>query len=121
MLHLNWAPLVGALVITKRSWDRIPAELRPELLEAATRAGVEIRSAGRREAAEAISTMKEKWGLTVHEVTPEIEAEWREAAEAAYPTIRGPVVPAEMFDEVQRLLAEYRAATSDDVTSDTQR
>ena len=42
-----------------------------------------------------VRTMVEKWDLTVHEVTPEIEAEWRKAAEAAYPTIRGGIVPAE--------------------------
>jgi TRAP-type C4-dicarboxylate transport system substrate-binding protein len=108
MLELNWAPLVGALVITSRSWDRLPEALRPELLEAAERAGAEIKATGRREAAESVVTMKEKWGLTVHEVTPEIEAEWREAAEAAYPTIRGKIVPADVFDEVRRLLAEYR-------------
>jgi TRAP-type C4-dicarboxylate transport system substrate-binding protein len=110
MLDLNWAPLVGALVITKRAWDRIPAELRPELLEAAGRAGAEIKAAGRREGAEAVTTMKEKWGLTVHAITPEVEAEWRETAEAAYPSIRGQIVPADIFDEVRRLLDAYRAA-----------
>jgi TRAP-type C4-dicarboxylate transport system substrate-binding protein len=108
MLELNWAPLVGALVITKRAWTRLPVELRPELLGAARRAGAEIKATGRREAAESVATMKEKWSLTVHEVTPEIEAEWREAAEAAYPTIRGKIVPSDVFDEVRRLLAEYR-------------
>jgi TRAP-type C4-dicarboxylate transport system substrate-binding protein len=110
MLDLNWAPLVGALVITKRSWERLPEALRPELLEAAERAGAEIKAAGRGEAAAAVVTMQEKWGLTVHETTPEIEADWREAAQAAYPLIRGEIVPDEIFDEVRRLLAEYRAA-----------
>jgi len=108
MLRLNWAPLVGALVVTKRAWERIPVSMRGELLEAATRAGAEIKEAGRREGAESVRTMQEKWGLTVHEITPEIEAEWRVAAEAAYPTIRGGVVPAEIFDEIRRLLADYR-------------
>jgi TRAP-type C4-dicarboxylate transport system substrate-binding protein len=110
MLELNWAPLVGAIVVTKRAWDRIPAELRPKLLEAAHRAGVEIKAAGRREGAESVTTMQGKWGLTVHAITPEIETEWRETAEAAYPSIRGQIVPADIFDEVRRLLDAYRAA-----------
>jgi TRAP-type C4-dicarboxylate transport system substrate-binding protein len=110
MLDLNWAPLVGALVITKRAWDRLPSELRPKLLEAAGRAGAEIKAAGRREGAQAVTTMKDKWGLTVHEITPEIENEWREVAETAYPSIRGQIVPADIFDEVRRLLETYRAA-----------
>ena len=42
-------------------------------------------------------------------VTLEIEAEWRRIAEDVYPKIRGNMVPADMFDKVQRLLADYRA------------
>ena len=33
MTDLRWAPFVGALVITTRSWEEIPAALRPALLE----------------------------------------------------------------------------------------
>jgi TRAP-type transport system periplasmic protein len=50
-----------------------------------------------------------KRGLKVQRVSPEIEAEWRTLAEGAYPMIRGNMVPADLFDEVQRLLREYRA------------
>ena len=110
MLDLHWAPLVGALVVTRKAWERIPVELRPQLREAAENTGAEIKAAGRREAVQSILTMREKWGLTVHEVTPTIEAEWRAATEAAYPKIRGAIVPAEIFDEVRSLLREYRAA-----------
>ena len=40
-------------------------------------------SAGDRESVESVRTMQEKWGLEVHTVTPELEQEWRRAAEAA--------------------------------------
>ncbi len=53
--------------------------------------------------------MHAKGGLIVKKVTPQIEAKWREVAEAAYPQIRGKVVPTEIFDQVKRLLQEYRA------------
>ena len=43
-------------------------------------------------------------------MTPEVETEWRRVAEEVYPKIRGNMVPAAMFDKVQRLLAEYRAS-----------
>ena len=46
----------------------------------------------------------------VQEVDPEIEARWEAAAEKVYPKIRGPMVPEEIFDEVQRLIREYRQA-----------
>jgi len=51
-----------------------------------------------------------KRGLTVHAVTPEVEAEWRKVAEEVYPKVRGSIVPADMFDEVRRLLQEYRSS-----------
>ncbi len=113
MLELNWAPLVGALVVKKDVWDRIPAPVRAQLLAAAHQAGAEMREAGRREGDEAVETMKTRWNLQVHPVEPggELEAEWRARAEAVYPKIRGGIVPAEIFDEVQRLLREYREAS----------
>lgn len=113
MLALNWTPLVGALVIKKDVWDRIPDTVRGQLLAAARQAGAEIHEAGRREGDEAVETMMTRWNLQVHPVEPggELEAEWRARAEATYPSIRGGIVPAEIFDEVQRLVQEYREAS----------
>jgi TRAP-type C4-dicarboxylate transport system substrate-binding protein len=51
-----------------------------------------------------------KRGLTVHTLTPENEKEWQKFAEEVYPMIRGKIVPAEMFDQVQSVLKDYRAA-----------
>ena len=42
-------------------------------------------------------------------VPPATEPEWRAMAESFYPQIRGRTVPADMFDEVVRLVKEYRA------------
>src|SRR5262249_26506035 len=44
MLDLKWAPLVGATVVTRAAWERIPAQERPVLLEAAAAAGERLRS-----------------------------------------------------------------------------
>jgi TRAP-type C4-dicarboxylate transport system substrate-binding protein len=111
MLDLNWAPLVGACVVRKETWEKIPAATREELMKAAALAGQEIKASGRKEAAEAVKAM-EKRGLKVTAVTPEIEAEWRTAAEASYPKIRGTLVPPDVFDQALRLIQEYRAAHS---------
>ena len=37
MLELNWAPLVGAAVVRKKAWDRVPVEQREALLKIAPR------------------------------------------------------------------------------------
>src|SRR5437762_11084240 len=108
MLELRWAPLVGACVTKKEAWEKISAEARETMLKSAAEAGKEIRASSRKESDEAVAAMKKR-GLNVHELTPDQEARWRAAFEELYPDIRGRIVPAEIFDEVQRLLKDYRA------------
>lgn len=109
MIELNWAPLVGAAVINRAKWERIPPEVRVQLLAAAQQAGRDIKTNSRAESAQSVEAMKKR-GLKVQAVGPELEAEWRKETEKFYPRIRGLSVPADLFDEVFRLLKEYRAA-----------
>jgi len=108
MLELNWVPLVGATVITSKAWESVPAASREALKKAAEVAGARMRARGRQEAVESVQTMTKR-GLKIQAVSPELEAEWRRLAEDVYPKIRGNIVPSDMFDKVQRLLADYRA------------
>lgn len=109
MIELNWAPLLGACVVKKDAWEKIPAATRQTLLEAARAAGAEIRENGRLEADRAVEAMKKR-GLTVKPVSPELEALWRAEVEKVYPDLRGAIVPEDVFDEAQRLIREYRAS-----------
>jgi TRAP-type transport system periplasmic protein len=109
MLDLRWAPLVGATVVSKTAWERLPREARPDLLKAAEEAGRRLKEDIRQANDKAIDAMKER-GLKVIPVTPAIEDAWQRAAASAYPRIRGGIVPATMFDEVKRLRDEFRAA-----------
>ena len=109
MLELDWAPLVGALIVTRQAWESMSPAGRQALAKAGGEAGAELRALSRREHQESVAAM-EKRGLKVQRLTPELEAEWRRAAERMYPLVRGKMVPADFFDEVQRLLRDYRAA-----------
>lgn len=109
MLELNWAPLTGGVVVRKQIWDKVPAEAKAALQKAADEAGQLNKTQGRAESDKAVAAMKAK-GLTVHPVSPELDAEWRKTAETFYPKIRGGLVPADIFDEVVRLLKEHRAS-----------
>jgi len=109
MLELNWLPLVGATIITKRSWDALSPETQTAMRSIAADAGRKIEERSRAESDEAVAAMRQR-GLTVTPVPPAVEAEWRAMSERLYPHIRGTIVPADMFDEVVRVLAEYRAA-----------
>lgn len=107
MLDVKWAALVGATVMTKRAWDKIPSDLHAAVLKSAAEAGKQMQAQSRTEAGQALEAMKKR-GLTLHAVTPELEREWREFAEGVYPKMRGTMVPAAMFDEVMQLLGAYR-------------
>ncbi len=109
MIAIKWAPLVGATVVSKRSWERIPEQLRPQLLEAARVAGQQRRGEIRKLGDDAIVEMQKR-GLEVIHLDADMIAEWRSEAEAAYPRLRGGLVPADLFDEVVRLRNEYRSS-----------
>src|SRR5439155_13251352 len=49
MLDIRWAPLVGASVIKKETWEKISAEASQTMLKAASEAGKEIRVNRRKE------------------------------------------------------------------------
>jgi TRAP-type C4-dicarboxylate transport system substrate-binding protein len=108
MLDMPWAPLVGAVVVTRKIWDSMSAAGQKTLREAGEAAGIELRALSRREDELAVQAMKKR-GLKVQAMTPELEAEWHLVAAQLYPMIRGRLVPADQFDEVQRVLAQYRS------------
>jgi len=109
MLAVNWMPLLAAMLVSKRTWDGLSTETQAALRAAAVEAGGRFQARGRTESDEAVAAMRRR-GLTVVPLPPAAEAEWRTLSERLYPQIRGRMVPADMFDEVLRLVAEYRAA-----------
>ncbi len=108
MVEVNWVPLTGAAVISKKAWDALPASQHAALLKAAAEAGEAIKQRSRAESVESVEAMKKR-GLKVQTLTPAQVSEWEKFAEVVYHKIRGKAVRADMFDEVQRLLQEFRS------------
>lgn len=109
LLEVNYAPLVGATVMTKRAWDALTPDQQEKVLKAAVDAGKKIRAQSRAESLEATEAMKKR-GLQVRPVPQELEDDWRRFVEAVYPKMRGKIVPADAFDKALSLVAEYRAS-----------
>jgi TRAP-type C4-dicarboxylate transport system substrate-binding protein len=109
MLNINWAPIVGALVVTRKAWDAMSAQTRQAVRSASEKAGTQIRSQARQEVQEAVAAMQKR-GLIVSTPNAEQMKEWNELAEKLYPRIRGTMVPAQTFDEVMTHIKAYRAA-----------
>ena len=109
MLEINWAPIVGALVVTQKAWDDMTPAGQQALKAAGEKAGAQIRNKARQEVEEAVEAMKKR-GLIVNKPNAEQLREWNDLAEKLYPRIRGNLVPAETFDEVFKHLKAYRAS-----------
>jgi len=105
MIDTPWGYLMGATLLRKEAWEKIPAELRPRLLAIARELGAKVDAEVRRLNDEAVVAMR-KQGLDVVVVDP---APWRAAAESAWPVLRGNVVSQKFFDEVLRLRNDPRA------------
>ena len=108
MLDLNWAPIVGALIVTKKAWDAMTPATQQAVREAGAKAGGEIRAQARKEVDEAVAAMQKR-GLAVNRPDAAQMQAWNALAERLHPQIRGSMVPAATFDEVLGHLKDYRA------------
>lgn len=110
MLDLKLAVLVGATLLSKDTWEKIPAPVRPQVMKVSRDAGSDIREEIRKLESGSISMMQQ-FGLNV--VRPDAAAygEWKQLIESKlYPSLRGQGMPPDLFDEVKRLREEYRKA-----------
>jgi TRAP-type C4-dicarboxylate transport system substrate-binding protein len=109
MTDLHWQILLGTTIINKSTWEKIPADIRPALMESTRSAGKRLQDEVRKSAEKDVEAMRKR-GLNVVRVDDKSRALWQQMAESAYPRIRGTIVPAEAFDEARRLRDEYRRA-----------
>ncbi len=108
MVQVNWSPLNGATVVTKKQWEKIDPAQRDALMKIAREEGNTLKVAIRKMSDGAIASMVSR-GLKVTVPDAATIAAWQKTAEVSYPEIRGKVVPEKHFDEVLRLVKEYRA------------
>jgi len=109
MAPIPWSPLNGGTLISRATWEKIDPAVRPKLLEIANEHGLELRDKVRGLNEKAVRAMQDR-GLVVVEPSASDLASWREVARAAYPEIRGGIVPAALFDEVEARVKALREA-----------
>lgn len=104
MLDIGLAPFIGATVISKRSWDSISAADRAEMLRIS--AGVEqmLRVEVPKGDALAVAMMGAQ-GLKVTKATGD---EWRQEAQVLLKSMRGQMVPPDIFDLAVKERDAYR-------------
>ena len=106
MTDINWTPLTAALIISSQSWRRIPADLRPKLVEATERALKDLEAEVKAVEDQAIEIMKEN-GLVIHKVPPAAQKEWEQLVESGFDILIGDVISRDLYEEAKRIVAEY--------------
>ncbi len=98
MLDVRLAPFLGAIVITNNAWNKISAEDRVKLTDAAKAFEARMNKEAPGLDASSVTTMAQR-GMTVTKLDPKTLAEFRTAAEKLVSASRGTMVPADIFDQ----------------------
>ena len=104
MLDIGLAPIIGANVITKKAWTGIPEADKPKLISAAVAVEKRLQADVPKQDADAVAAMT-KQGLTVTKATG---PEWRTQLDELAKTMRGEMVPSDIFDLALKARDEFR-------------
>ncbi|MBD3321824.1 MAG: ABC transporter substrate-binding protein [Chitinivibrionales bacterium] len=106
MCELNWAPLIGGVVISRRTWKKVPEELRPKLIDAARKIGKSMEQEIAGADQEAIAIMK-KHGLVIHPVPDDAVRKWKEVVDKGTKKVFGKSLDKETYTRIQALIREH--------------
>jgi TRAP-type C4-dicarboxylate transport system substrate-binding protein len=107
MLDVRVAPLYGAIVITSEAWNKIDPPDRPIVAAAAKTIEKRLLGEAPKLDADSVATMKTR-GLTVTTLDPTTAASFRAEADGFVKTMRGNMVPADVYDAAVRERDAFR-------------
>ena len=104
MLDIGLAPVVGATIVTKKAWNTITAADRPKLLASAAAVQKRLQNDVPKQETAAIAEMTRR-GLVISKASG---PEWRKEVDGLAATMRGEMVPKDMFDLALKARDAYR-------------
>jgi len=107
MTDLKWAVLLGGIVVSKATWEKIPADVRATMKESAASACRRLSQFARQSEPKDVEVMQ-KHGLKVVPVDDAALKEWRQLLDGVLPQVRGAYVPAEPLDMALKLRDQCR-------------
>jgi TRAP-type C4-dicarboxylate transport system substrate-binding protein len=107
MLDVRFAPLYGAVILTNEAWNKIEPNDRPLVIAAAKNTEKRLLGEAPKLDADSIATMKTR-GLTVTTLDPKMAASFRAEADAFVKSMRGQMVPADVYDAAVRERDAFR-------------
>lgn len=109
MTALNIAPLVGAIVVTERTWRQIPQSERAKMEAAAQEVMKPLYDDTQKLEEQAIKVMKQH-GLVVDQVPQPVAVEWRKLLEKGIKPLIGTSYSASLYQEIKGYITQYRSA-----------
>jgi TRAP-type transport system periplasmic protein len=97
MLDVRLAPLLGGIVVTNTAWNRVSADDRIKLIEAAKAFEKRMNAEAPAQDASSVKAMVAR-GLTVTPLDQKARAEFQAAAEKLVASARGTMVPEDVFN-----------------------
>lgn len=105
VLNLKLAMVIGGLVVSKKSWDKIPAEHRAAIMKIAHANGKDLLTQIRKDNQNAIGTIK-KSNIKLNQ--PKDIKVWLTLAKQVEDKLSGSLFPKSLVAEMKKYLAEYR-------------
>lgn len=110
MTELKWAVFLAGMVVSKSTWEKIPADVRPALKELARTACRRLSEFSRQSESKDIAVLQQH-GVKVVPVDGAALAQWRGLIEGVLPQVRGAYVPAEPLDAALKRRDQCRQRT----------
>ena len=104
MTALPVAPVVGGVIIRSQSLDRIPEQLRGQLLATFDDLGRQLNTEMGSLTVDALSAMAQQ-GLQIHQVPSEAAERWRGTVGEAIDVVLDRIIPRESYDLIAALVA----------------
>ena len=108
MLNIRISPFLGGIVMDSRAWNRIPANLKPELLAVAQEIASGMASEIRDLEEEAVEVMR-GYGLNVVDLSSAETNDWLVEFERGLEITSQEIFPADFLEKVIELLEDYRS------------
>ncbi len=107
MCGIRIAPMIGGLVVSQKTWNEVPADMRPKLIKAAQKIVDNLFIETNALEKKAIDTML-KHGLKIHDVPPEAARLWQKEGIKGYDVYVGKTFSKKLLEQLQGYLKEYR-------------
>jgi len=102
------APYIAALVFSRASWEKVPADLKPQLEAAAKKLAADMSVEGAKMEAESLAALKQQ-GLVMPPATATTAASWQKVYLERRTTLLGEAFSADFLAAVDAALARARA------------